>query len=76
MKYFSLNNKKCLDQVSEGSLCKQENACISGKGLSCINGVCKCATTQYWNGNNCANLLTYNTGTCKTKSECKGALGK
>jgi hypothetical protein len=73
--YFNNNTKKCENQLYESNSCPQYDACRNDRGLSCINGECKCdETLNFWNGVNCQSLLAYNTGNCLNDRQCSSNL--
>ena len=73
--YFNFANGKCETLLSVNAICNQIDACNSGLGLSCQNGVCLCnSTTQFWYISSCTNYFTYNSQTCSNSNQCAGIL--
>ena len=42
-------------QICNSSSCSAPSMCDQTKALSCINGVCNCSITQWWNSTTCLN---------------------
>jgi hypothetical protein len=47
--YFDTNQTKCIDMKIASKYCQKSFECRQDLGLDCINGICKCQSTYYWN---------------------------
>ena len=65
--YIYIN--KCIMKKSYMEKCHLTSYCEDGKNLVCLNGVCSCNSTQYWNGKICSTMNTFSK-TCTSNSQC------
>jgi hypothetical protein len=64
---------KCTYKKTFLEKCNGNQYCLDNTNLVCLDGVCKCNTTQYWNNKICTNVLTYGIS-CKTDIQCNSML--
>ncbi len=63
----------CTLKKAYAEKCNGNNYCHDNKNLLCLNGVCSCNSTQYWNNISCSNLVSYGKS-CKIDSQCDNNL--
>ncbi len=64
---------KCTMKKTYGDRCNANNYCKDNTNLYCLNGVCSCNSSQYWNNNSCSNLRSY-AASCDSYSQCDANL--
>lgn len=60
--YFETVNATCTQRSTEGGKCTvgKDFMCEYNTGLTCVLGLCKCATTNYyWTGTACSKLISF-----------------
>lgn len=71
---YTNRNHKCIPKLSMNqTTCYGDLECEDYNYLSCVNGTCKCAYTDYWDGNRCQPKRNY-TDPCtgsSTTYECR-----
>ena len=73
--YFDLLLNKCTDQLLEGEVCSQLDACRNDLGLGCQEDVCVCVEPgQFWNDDECRDPYSYAEGPCWNNDQCSGNL--
>ena len=65
--YIYIN--KCTIKRAYKEQCHLTTYCEDNKNLVCLNGVCSCNSSQYWNGKICLTLNTFGK-TCTSSSQC------
>lgn len=67
--YFNGTSHSCLPTSNYGGACFNITQCYQYANLQCLNSVCTCSSTQYWNGTYCIDYLVYGQP-CTSSSQC------
>ena len=60
---------KCILKSKYLEKCHSTTYCEDNKNMICLDGVCKCADSNYWTGSTCSMKSTYTQG-CSSDNQC------